>query len=76
MTVNHEDAFRQGREDGFAAGLAGEEQGPETDPVLAALDPEYEGLYQQGAALGFARGKERREMVRRQAEQQIEDREK
>ncbi|WP_306046583.1 hypothetical protein [Nioella sp. MMSF_3534] len=76
MSVDHEDAFTQGREDGFTSGLAGEAKAPEPDPILAALDLEYEGHYQQGAALGFVRGKERREMVRRRAEQQIKDREK
>lgn len=76
MPANREDAFTQGREDGFVAGLAGEAKAPEPDPILAALDLKYGGRYQRGAALGFARGKERREMVRRRAEQQIEDREK
>ncbi len=76
MSISREGAFKQGREDGLAYGLAGKTKRPEPDPVLAALDPEYENHYRQGAALGFALGQERRELVRLKAEQQIEDLEK
>ena len=40
MPINHEDAFKQGREDGFAAGLVGEKEAPEgaiVDTVVCAI---------------------------------------
>lgn len=76
MSDYKNDAFRNGYDDGFSSGLLGEIKSPDPDIVKSIADPDFDQQYRQGAALGFARGRERRELVRNRAEQQIEDRER
>jgi hypothetical protein len=76
MSDERNEAFNNGREDGFAAGLTGAARPPDPDAVKALADPEFEKQYRQSAALDFARGRERKELVLARAMQQIEDRDR
>lgn len=69
------DAFDVGYDAGFKAGIKGDLIIPSANLVATQTDPEFQQGFAAGAALGFDRGRERKEDLERRANVQLDDRE-
>lgn len=71
----NKDAFDIGYDAGFKAGIKGDLTIPSANLVVTQTEPEFHQGFTAGAALGFERGRERKEDLERRATVQLDERE-